>query len=277
MQFYRGETEESGILAIRKSFYFWTILTLIIILIFGSALIMRTVAHEMDILKIKSDFVSSVSHEFKTPLTSIKALVERLQEGKVKDSAKLNQYYSVIAQDTEKLTRLVKNVLDFSKIEEGRVEYNLVETDLNVWLVQQIESFQQNEMAKNIKIRCMPDPNIPTIEIDPDAMSQVIVNLLGNAIKFSPKDTEVVADLKNRDDVIILEIKDQGIGIPPDEVDKVFDKFYQGRSAQKLTVKGTGLGLTLVKHIVDAHGGKIAVESCVGKGTTFIITFPLKS
>ncbi|NOR15559.1 MAG: hypothetical protein GQ544_07635 [Candidatus Aminicenantes bacterium] len=277
MQFFEGESEDSGILSIRKSFYFWTILTLIIILFFGSALIMRTVAHEMDILKIKSDFVSSVSHEFKTPLTSIKALVERLREGKVLDSAKLNQYYSVIAQDTEKLTRLVKNVLDFSKIEEGKVEYNLVDTDMCQWLGQQVESFQQNEMAKNIKIHCLMDQNIPSMEVDRDAMSQVIVNLLGNAVKFSPNETEIHTVLKKNEDLLILEVKDQGIGIPPDELDKVFDKFYQGRSAQKLTVKGTGLGLTLVKHIVEAHGGKISVESMVGEGTTFSLTLPLRS
>lgn len=277
MQFFRGEAEDSGILSLRKSFYFWTILTLIFILIFGAVLIMRTVAHEMDILKIKSDFVSSVSHEFKTPLTSIKALVERLQEGKVKDRAKRNHYYSVIAQDTEKLARLVKNVLDFSKIEEGKVAYNFVETDLCHWIIQQVDSFQQNEMAKDIKIHCLLDNDIPLIEIDRDAMSQVVVNLLGNAIKFSPKESEINTILRKTEDSIILAIKDQGIGIPPDEIDKIFDKFYQGSSAQKLTVKGTGLGLTLVRHIVEVHGGKIGVESKVGEGTAFSISLPLKS
>jgi signal transduction histidine kinase len=277
MQFYRGEAAGSGILSIRRSFYFWTILTLIIILIFGSILIMRTIAHEMDVLKIKSDFVSSVSHEFKTPLTSIKALVERLQDGKVKDDEKLNQYYSVISQDTEKLSRLVKNILDFSKIEEGKVEYNRVETELSQWVVQQVESFQQNELAKNARIKCDVAQNIPLVKIDREAMSQVIVNLLGNAVKFSPDELEIGVFLKSTDDSIVLEVNDQGIGIPQDEIDKIFDKFYQGRSAQKLTVKGTGLGLTLVKRIVEAHGGTIEVKSRVGKGSTFTLTFSLKS
>lgn len=277
MQFYRGEAASSGILSIRRSFYFWTILTLIVILIFGSVLIMRTVAHEMDVLKIKSDFVSSVSHEFKTPLTSIKALVERLQDGKVKDVEKMSQYYSVIAQDTEKLSRLVKNVLDFSKIEEGKVDYDLVETDLALWLVDQVENFQQNEMAKHVHITSNVNRNIPTLAVDQDVMSQVILNLLGNAVKFSPPGSEIKASLSHDKDEITITITDQGIGIPPDEIDKIFDKFYQGRSAQKLTVKGTGLGLTLVKHIVEAHRGRIEVESTVGTGSTFTIKLPLRS
>ena len=112
---YSVETKVTGLIGLHKSFYFWTILTLIIILSFGVVLIVRTVAHEVEVLKIKSDFVSSVSHEFKTPLTSIKALTERLMGGKVKDQAKMNQYFSVISQDTDKLTRLVGNILDFAK------------------------------------------------------------------------------------------------------------------------------------------------------------------
>ena len=116
------------------------------------------------------------------------------------------------------------------------------------------------------------DKDVPSIAIDRDAMSQVVVNLLGNAVKFSAQEAEVNAILEESEDSIILKIQDFGIGIPPDEIDKIFDKFYQGRSAHKLTVKGTGLGLTLVKHIVEAQGGEITVESTVGKGTTFSIS-----
>ncbi|MCK4430047.1 MAG: hypothetical protein KAW19_01975, partial [Candidatus Aminicenantes bacterium] len=130
IEFYRSKTWALGTLDIKRNFYFWTILTLVVVLIFGGVLISRTIAHEMAVLKLKSDFVSSVSHEFKSPLTSIKALTDRLQEGKVKDSKKMQQYFSLITQDVDRLTRLVRNILDFSKIEEGKKEYEFVETDV---------------------------------------------------------------------------------------------------------------------------------------------------
>ncbi len=276
IQFSRSKTGSLGIIDIRKSFYFWTIITLIIVLIFGSALIVRTVSHEMEVLKIKSDFVSSVSHEFKTPLTSIKALVERLQEGKVKDPGKMDHYFSVISQDAEKLTRLVKNILDFSKIEEGKREYEFVETDVAHLVSQQIATFQKEEIQKETKIMTHIDTDIPLLSLDKDALSQALNNLLDNALKFSPAGKEISVRVRKEPENVLIEIKDKGIGIPQEEMDKIFDKFYQGRSALKQSVKGTGLGLTLVKHTVEAHRGRISVKSKVGQGSTFSLIFPIK-
>ncbi len=276
IELFRSKTESIGIIDIRKSFYFWTILTLIIVLIFGAVLIVRTIAHEMELLKIKSDFVSSVSHEFKTPLTSIKALTERLQEGKVKDIAKMKQYFSVISQDTDKLTRLVKNILDFSKIEEGKKEYDFVETAVAQLVVQQIENFRKDETQKGIKFHTQIPKDIPYLFIDRDALSLALINLLDNAAKFSSDRKEVDINVKSDDENVIIEVRDKGIGIPHDEIDKIFDKFYQGRNTLRQTVKGTGLGLTLVKHTVEAHGGKISVESKIGQGSTFSLIFPIE-
>jgi signal transduction histidine kinase len=276
IEFFRAKTKSLGIVDIRKSFYFWTILTLVIILIFGTALIMRTIAHEMEVLKIKSDFVSSVSHEFKTPLTSIKALVERLQSGKVSEAIKMDQYFSVISQDAEKLTRLVNNILDFSKIEEGKKEYELVETNLAPLITQQIEAFQKDIIKESIKIRVHIEKDIPSLAIDKVAVSQAINNLLDNAVKFSPEGKDIQVNVTKDKDSVIIEIIDEGIGIPHDEFDKIFDKFYQASNALKQSVKGTGLGLTLVKHTVEAHKGKIAVKSEIGHGTAFSLIFPLK-
>jgi len=150
IEFFRSKTSGLGGIDIKRSFYFWTIVVLLIVLTFGAALIMRTIAHEMEVLKIKSDFVSSVSHEFKTPLTSIRTLIERLQSGKVNDNAKMNQYFSVIAQDTDRLTRLVGNILDFSKIEEGKREFDFEETDVAQLVSRQIHEFQKDEIRKNV-------------------------------------------------------------------------------------------------------------------------------
>jgi len=276
IEFFRAKTTSLGIVDIRKSFYFWTILTLIIVLIFGTALIMRTVAHEMEVLKIKSDFVSSVSHEFKTPLTSIKALVERLQSGKVNEATKMDQYFSVISQDAEKLTRLVNNILDFSKIEEGKKEYELTETNLAQLITQQIEAFQKDVIKEGIKIQARIEQDIPSVAIDKIAISQAINNLLDNAVKFSPEGKRIQVELKKDEKNVMIDIIDEGIGIPSDEIDKIFDKFYQAQNALKQSVKGTGLGLTLVKHTIEAHGGTVQVKSKVGQGSTFTLIFPIK-
>ena len=276
IELYPSKIESLGIIDIRKSFYFWTILTLIIVLTFGAFLIVRTIAHEMEILKIKSDFVSSVSHEFKTPLTSIKTLTERLKEGKVKDPSKAEHYFSVISQDTEKLTRLVKNILDFSKIEEGKKEYEFEETDVAQLAVQQIEAFKKDEIQKGVKIHTKIPKDIPHLSIDRDALSQTLINLLDNASKFSPDKKEIYVNVKKDAENVVIEVKDKGIGIPQDDLNKIFDKFYQGKNALRQSVKGTGLGLTLVKHTVEAHGGRISVESKVGQGSTLSLIFPIK-
>jgi len=274
---YSIETKVTGLIGLHKSFYFWTILTLILILSFGVVLIVRTVAHEMEVLKIKSDFVSTVSHEFKTPLTSIKALTERLMEGKVKDHAKMNQYFSVISQDTDKLTRLVGNILDFSKIEEGKKEYDFEETDIAEWLDQTVENFRKENLQREIKIHTQIPGDIPHIKIDKNALALAVNNLLDNAIRASTKKNEIDVIVKRDENNLIIKVKDYGIGIPHDELDKIFEKFYQGSNAIRLSTKGTGLGLTLVRHTIDAHGGEVFVESKVEQGSTFTLLLPIKN
>ncbi|UCE40583.1 MAG: GHKL domain-containing protein [Candidatus Aminicenantes bacterium] len=276
IEFFRGKTSGLSGIDIKKSFYFWTIVVLLIVLTFGAALIMRTISHEMEVLKIKSDFVSSVSHEFKTPLTSIRTLVERLQEGKVKERTKMKQYFSVIAQDTDKLTRMVGNILDFSKIDEGKREYDFVEINLAQLVSHQIQAFQKDELLKDFSIQAFIQKDIPKLSVDREALSQALNNLLDNAVKFSRDNKKIEVRLSRDERNVILEVKDNGIGIPPYEWDKIFDKFYQGKNALKQTVKGTGLGLTLVKHTVEAHGGKVSVKSKVGDGSTFSLIFPIQ-
>jgi len=266
-----------AILDLRRNFYFWTILTLVVVLAFGAFLIARTIAHEMEILKIKSDFVSSVSHEFKTPLTSIRALMERLVDGKVRDPGKMDQYFSIIVQDTDKLTRLVNNLLDFSKIEEGKKEYVLSDTDIVRITTEQVERFKKEQASSNPDMRLEITGEIPTLRADADALARALANLLSNAVKFTPPGKAIRVGLSSDGENVVLEVEDKGIGIHADEVGKVFEKFFQGRNALDQSVKGTGLGLTLVKHIVEAHGGRILVESRLGLGSKFSMVFPIKS
>jgi signal transduction histidine kinase len=276
IEIFRSGGELSGAFDLKHSFYFWTIITLIVILISGALLISRTIVQEMAVLRLKADFVSSVSHEFKSPLTSIKSLAERLRDGKVKDSARMKQYFSVITQDADRLARLVTNILDFSKIEEGKREFEFVETDLGKLVAQKIEEFRAEEFAEGVKVRTRIAEDIPHLPVDKDALIQALNNLLDNAVKFSPDEKEIDVVLKMDDKKVILEVSDRGIGIPEDERDKIFDKFYQGRNEVRQSTKGTGLGLTLVKHTVEAHGGRIEVKSRVGEGSTFSLILPVQ-
>lgn len=276
MEFFRSKSGGIGVAGLRSNFYFWTILTLVVVLTFGAVLIARTIAHEMEILKLKSDFVSSVSHEFKTPLTSIKALAERLQSDKVVGPERMKQYFSLISQNAEQLTRLVKNLLDFSKIEEGKIEYNFAPTDIAQLVTQQIHNFEKSEVHKNARLRAHIPDDIPPLLVDGEALSQALNNLLDNAFKFSLADGEVEIRVKKDEKNVVIQVADKGIGIPQDELDKIFDKFYQGSNAVKHSAKGTGLGLTLVKHTAEAHGGNVSVRSEVGKGSTFSLFLPIK-
>ncbi|OVE78906.1 hypothetical protein BVY01_04085 [bacterium I07] len=260
--------------ALYKSYYFWTILTLLMVLTFGAVLIIRTMAREREVVRMKSNFVSSVSHELKTPLTSIKALTERLLKGKVNSPTKMKQYFSVIMQDTDKLTRLVRNILDFSRIEEGKKEYSLVETDVTSWLEETIDNFRKERSHDKIRIETRLEPDLPPVKLDRDEMSQCICNLLDNAIKFSPVTKTAEVELIITEGFIHIQVKDRGIGIPNEELDRIFERFYQGSRSIRQSVKGTGLGLTLVKHTVEAHGGRIQVQSHPGKGTVFTINIP---
>ncbi len=258
-----------------KNYYFWSILTLLMILIFGTSLLIRTISREREIIAIKSDFIASVSHELKTPLTSIKALTERLIAGKVKSPEKMHEYFTIIEQDANKLTQLVKNTLDFSKIEEGKKEYIFESTDITSWLNRTIDEFNNDYIPERIETRKNFDPEIPSISIDRDAISQCLNNLLDNAIKFSPDSRFVEVYLKKDPDFVIIEVKDWGIGIPKENLHRIFDKFFQGPPSTQQSVKGTGLGLALVKHAIEAHNGRIEVQSSLGQGSTFTIFVPI--
>jgi len=261
--------------AMFKSYYLWTILAMMAILGFGIVIIGRTISHEKEVLKLKSDFVSSVSHEFKTPITSIKALTERLLEGTVKDEERMKEYYAVIAQDTENLSHLIGNILETSKMEEGKAQYDIVEINFKEWLEETITNFFSGIKNRRFDIHNPETGPSIRIEIDKNAMKLAINNLLDNALKFSSEDSVIRVTHDKQGNRLMLKIMDDGIGIPRNEQAKIFEKFYRAKNALDHSSTGTGLGLTIVKQIVEAHGGEILVESESGKGSAFIILLPL--
>lgn len=259
---------------ILHTYHFWTILVMVMILGFGVAITGRIIAHEKEVLRIKSDFISSISHEFKTPITSIAALTERLLEGSVKDPRRRKEYYTRIAQDTGNLGHLVENILDFSKMEEGMKLYNFEETYLEDWLKEAVKDYFNKYPERKFNLQIHAGKSTDSLKLDRGAMLLAIHNLLDNARKFSSAQTEITVTLEHSSGEYRIGISDEGIGIPPEEQDRIFEKFYRGIDATTYAPTGTGLGLAIIKQIVTAHEGKLQVESSPGHGSTFKMTLP---
>ena len=257
-----------------KNIFFWSILALLAILFIGSGLIVRTIIHEVNLLNLKSEFIASVSHEFKTPLTSIGAILERLMDGEVKDPQKIQEYYKILSHDTDRVKRLVKNVLDFTKIEEGKREYKPAPIDIVKWVCQEVESFEKENRITGIKVAIEVENDTLSVYVDEEAISQAFHNILDNAAKFSGPEKQIDVRVGCKQNFVEIAVQDRGIGIPESEKNKIFDKFYRGKQASSVSPTGTGLGLTLVKHIMDAHGGDVIVQSRPGEGSCVSLLFP---
>lgn len=274
LEIYPTGEGESGFF-LYKNIFFWTILALLFILFFGSGLIIRTIIHEVNLLNLKSEFIASVSHEFKTPLTSMAAVIERLLDDEVKDPDKAQEYYRILSHDSERLKRLVKNVLDFTKIEEGKREYKLASTDIVELVRREVKSFEKENKSDSLKVGIEIDDDIPPVFADEEAMSQALRNILDNAVKFSGQEKKISVQIVRKENSVEIAVQDRGIGIPDNEQKRIFEKFYRGKQASLVSPTGTGLGLTLVKHIMDAHGGKIIVSSQPGEGSSFSLILPI--
>ncbi len=270
----QSEGVEAGI-PLYRNIFFWTILALLVIVFFGSGLIIRTIVQEVSLLNLKSEFIASVSHEFKTPLTAMGAILERLLSDEVKDPKKTREYYRILSHDSDRLKRLVKNVLDFTKIEDGKREYKLAPVDIARLVRQEADSFQKENQLAGFRVTTKSDDDIPPVLADDEAMRQALHNILDNAAKFSSREKNIDVAVKRRRDSVEIAVEDRGVGIPESEQKKVFEKFYRGRQASAVSPTGTGLGLTLVKHIMDAHGGRVAITSRPGKGTRVSLILPL--
>ena len=258
-----------------KRFYFGLFAGIIFIMAVGIFFTVRAVIHESEVSRIKSDFVSSVSHELKTPLSLIRMFGETLETGIVTDENKRQEFYSIIRKESERLTHLINNVLDFSKMDAGIKEYNFIEADLIKIIRSSLEAykFHIRDLGFEIKSK-MPSETI-MVRIDEDAISQAFLNLLSNAVKYSKEKKYILVQVWKDIDSAVISVEDHGVGIPIKEQKKIFDKFYRVSAPETTEALGSGLGLTLAKHIAEAHGGTIEVESEVGKGSIFTIRIPI--
>ena len=261
---------------LRRKIYVSSVAVVLVAILFGGLLAIRSTAKELDLARLKSDFVSTVSHEFRTPLTSIRYLTELLQRGRIKDEKKKKLYYDTLFKESEHLNRLVDNILDFSRIEAGMKEYQFQEIDLSGLVRETVARFQTQAAPKGFSVETTIPEDFPKVTADKEALALVLLNLMDNAFKYSGDSQKAYLYIRFDDDNVYLEVQDEGIGISQDEQKKVFDKFYRAENAQKNSVKGSGIGLTLVNHIVRAHRGDVTIESERGKGTKVTIKLPQK-
>jgi signal transduction histidine kinase len=243
----------------------------------GSWLIVRGLNSELKLARQKTDFVGNVSHELKTPLTSIRMFSELLAEGRVTDPAKLRSYLDIITAEASRLTRLINNVLDFSSLEGGKKKYRFQACDLAEVVRGAAESFRPHLEANGFNFQCvLPDLPVP-VSGDADALSQIIVNLLSNAEKYSNGAKEIVLQLARRESPVPygeVRVLDRGPGVPRGSEEKVFEKFYRAHDSLSSGVQGSGLGLTIARQIARAHGGDVVYEPRVGGGSCFVLRLP---
>jgi signal transduction histidine kinase/tetratricopeptide (TPR) repeat protein len=260
----------------RHGVYSYMFLLIAGILVFGLVLTIRTVSRELELARMKSDFVSTISHEFKSPLTSIRQLAEMLHSGRVPSEERRRKYYDVLLEQSERLSLLTDNILSLARIEEGRRGFRFEATDLGVLLREVASSVQDRVRHEDFDISMETEPAGLIADIDRDAVSQALANLLDNAVKYSGESRKIVVRLFSENEEAVITVRDFGVGIRKSDLDKVFDRFYRGGEELTRKVKGSGLGLSLVKEVVEAHRGHVEVESEPGKGSVFTIRLPLR-
>jgi signal transduction histidine kinase len=243
--------------------------------VFGGYLLLRDVNRDVRMNEVRSQFVASVSHELKTPLTAIRMFAETLAMGRSRDEHTKAEYLETIVNESERLARLVDNVLDFSKIEQGKKIYRLRPTRLEDVASSAARALQFPLAQQGFQLHLSLQEELPELQADPDAIQQAILNLLTNAMKYSGDAREIDLRLAARNGDAVIEVVDHGLGLEPDERKHIFEKFYRAPSHESRLIAGTGLGLTLVAHIAKAHGGRVEVESAPGSGSTFSILIPI--
>lgn len=229
-----------------------------------------------ELSELKSYFVSSVSHELRMPLTSIRMFAETLRLGRVAGQRQRREYLQIIEGESERLTRLIENVLSFAKVEKDLKEYHFEEGRIEQVVRKALNSMRYEVRSVNGVLTTRIARNLPKFRMDRDAVQQLLMNLISNALKYSTRKKRVRVTVRKKGRLIVVEVADNGLGISEEELPHIFQKFYRVRDAQSQQVGGVGLGLPLVKHVAEAHGGSVDVKSTKGKGTTVSVTFPVR-
>lgn len=248
---------------------------LIAVIAVGIAATWRLTRRETEMAQLKADFVANVSHDLKTPLSVIRMFGETLEMGRVTGDAQRQEYYRVITRESERLSRLIENVLDFSRIEGGRRAYRMTPTAVEPLVRETLEAFAYPLAQQRFAVEVSVAADLPEVPMDAAAVGQALANLVDNGIKYSELRRVLRVGAAVRDGELAISVADEGIGIPREEQAKVFDKFYRVGRSETQSRRGSGVGLALVRHVVEAHGGRVTVESEPGQGSCFTLHFPL--
>jgi len=253
-----------------------TLTAVLAALLLGGILVaLRLADRAVRLSEMKSDFVSNVSHELRTPLAAIRVFAELLRSGRVTSPDKVQEYGDYIESESRRLTRLITNILDFARIESGRKTYHFVTTDLTEVVEASIQLFETGVKPNGFRMTLAhADTPLPRVEIDADAIAQALHNLLDNAVKYSGESRVVDVTLAAQDGGVAVAITDHGLGIPDGEQARIFERFHRVATGLVHDVKGSGLGLSIVHHIVEAHRGRVTVRSHPGRGSTFTLWLP---
>jgi two-component system phosphate regulon sensor histidine kinase PhoR len=247
-----------------------------LVLLLGVALLIRNMVREVQLARQKTDFVANVSHELRTPLALIRMYAETLELDRVSGEARKKQYYRTIMNESTRLTQLINNILDFSRIEAGQKVYHMQEEELAEIAASILELYRFHLEQKGFTLEEELAMDLPRIAADREAVGLALINLLDNAVKYSAGTKEIRVGLEQRGGELHLAVTDRGIGISEGEHRRIFEKFYRIESSLVRSTSGSGLGLALVEHIMAVHGGRVLVESRPGRGSTFTLVFPVK-
>ena len=246
------------------------------VLLGGIVYALKAADRAMTLSQMKSEFVSNVSHELRTPLASVRVFAELLSLGRVQSIEKAREYGDYIESESRRLSRLIENILDLSRIESGRKTYTIVQSSIEDVVESTLKSFELHLKHSGFKVTYEgPERPLPRVQVDPDALGQALHNLIDNAVKYSGDSRNITVKIKAEKNAIVISVGDEGIGIARAEQEKIFDRFHRVSTGLVHEVKGSGLGLSLVRHIMQIHGGRVEVESGLGKGSTFSIYLPI--
>jgi signal transduction histidine kinase len=254
--------------------YIWTGAMVILVILLVGLFAGQAVGRQIRLNKMKNNFIATVSHELKTPLASMRLLVDTLLEKRVRDEAHAEEYLNMIARENERLTRVIENFLSFSRMERNRNAFTMLPTAPTDIVENAVESICTKYKANGCKLEMDLTEDLPEITVDADALVTVLINLLDNACKYTGADKQIRLSLTVDNEEICFAVADNGIGLTRRQIHKIFNHFYQVDSSLARSSEGCGLGLSIVQFIVNAHKGRIDVESRPGEGCTFSVYLP---